>query len=273
MTAFTKMHGLGNDFVILDHLSGQVPLEPEWLRAVADRHTGVGCDQFLVIERGAHAPFRYRVFNADGGTAGQCGNGVRCVVKWLVDRGLAEGPELELESPGGRVSARLMDDGLIAVEMGVPHFDPDDIPFIADRREPAYTLKLDGADQRIGAVSMGNPHLVLEVADVQRAPVATLGPRLERHPRFPDRANVGFMQITARDHMQLRVYERGTGETLACGSGACAAVAVARTWERVDDEVAVDLPGGRLMVSWTGEPDAPVWMTGPATEVFRGELA
>lgn len=273
---FTKMHGLGNDFVVLDHLQGATrPLDADWLRGIADRRTGVGCDQILVIEptERADADFKYRVFNADGGPAGQCGNGVRCIAHWLAARGHARGAEIRLESPGGVVRTRLLDDGQVTVDMGPPRFEPRDVPFEADARAPAYELQLDGAPQRVGTVSMGNPHLVLAVASVRRAPVAELGPRLERHPRFPDRANVGFMEVVARDHIRLRVFERGTGETLACGTGACAAVAVGRTWGELDETVNVDLPGGRLVISWSGDDSDPVWMTGPAVEVFRGDYA
>jgi diaminopimelate epimerase len=275
-TPFTKMHGLGNDFVVLDHLNGPTsPLDADWLRALADRRTGVGCDQILVLEPAGStaADFKYRIFNSDGGPAGQCGNGVRCIAQWLATRGHASGAEIRLDSPGGIVRTRLLEDGRITVDMGPPRFEPRDIPFDADARAPAYELQLDGAPQRVGAVSMGNPHLVLSVASVRRAPVSDLGPRLERHPRFPDRVNVGFMEVVARDHIRLRVFERGTGETLACGTGACAAVAVGRTWGELDDTVNVDLPGGRLVISWSGDDSDPVWMTGPAVEVFRGDYA
>lgn len=268
---FSKMHGLGNDFIVLDHTERPWDPDPTMVRRLAHRRTGIGCDQLLVVERGAGAAaFRYRVFNADGSVAGQCGNGVRCISRWLVDRGLASGPEIPLEGPAGLVMTVLNDDGTVSVDMGPPRLDPVAIPFKADARATHYEIQLDGEPQRIGAVSMGNPHLVMDVADIRRAPVAELGPRLERHPRFPDRVNVGFMETVSRSHIRLRVYERGTGETLACGSGACAAVVVGRLWDALDDEVAVDLPGGRLMISWSGADDAPVWMTGPAVEVFRG---
>ncbi|MFN2301581.1 MAG: diaminopimelate epimerase [Gammaproteobacteria bacterium] len=272
--AFTKMHGLGNDFVILDQTAGTGPLKPEFLRHLANRRTGVGCDQILVVERSdsAGAKFGYRIYNADGSTAGQCGNGVRCVARWLADRGFTDGGEVALDSPGGVVRTRLLDDGLVTVDMGPPRFEPADIPFVADQRADSYELQLDGEPVRIGAVSMGNPHLVLTTPDARRAPVAELGPRLEHHARFPDRANVGFMEVVGRDHIRLRVYERGAGETLACGTGACAAVAVGRRWQELDERVRVDLPGGRLVVSWSGGDGDPVWMTGPAVEVFRGEL-
>lgn len=271
---FTKMHGLGNDFIVLDHLDGSRELDPAWLRRIADRRTGVGCDQILVLgpATAAGADFAYRTFNADGSIAGQCGNGIRCLARWLAARGHAAGSELVLESPGGPVRTRLLDDGQVTVDMGPPRFEPRDIPFEAPARARDYELQLDGAPQRIGAVSIGNPHLVLPVPSAQRAPVAELGPRLERHPRFPDRVNVGFMEVVARDHVRLRVYERGTGETLACGTGACAAVAVGRVWGELDEAVKVDLPGGRLVISWSGDDSEPVWMTGPGVEVFRGEL-
>ena len=274
-TPFTKMHGLGNDFVVLDQLAGVEPLDAAWLRALADRRTGVGCDQVLVLTpaSGADADFGYRIYNADGGAAGQCGNGIRCLARWLATRGHAAGDEIRLESPGGIVRTQLLADGQVRVDMGPPRFEPAAIPFLADARASAYDLQLDGAPQRIGAVSMGNPHLVLAVASARRAPVAELGPRLERHPRFPDRANVGFMEVVTRDHIRLRVFERGTGETLACGTGACAAVAIGRVWDALDETVNVDLPGGRLVISWSGDDRDPVWMTGPAVEVFQGDYA
>lgn len=271
--SFTKMHGLGNDFIVLDHTGGGAPPGAGLLRELAHRRTGVGCDQVLVVEPAgaAGADFSYRVFNADGSTAGQCGNGIRCIARWLRDRGHTAADEIRLAGPNGIVVTRIGADGLVAVDMGPPRLDPAAVPFAAEGRADVYDLQLDGAPQRVGVVSMGNPHLVMEVADVRRAPVAEMGPRLERHPRFPDRANVGFMEIVARTHIRLRVFERGAGETLACGTGACAAVVVGRLWKRLDEEVAVDLPGGRLMISWSGADDAPVWMTGPAVEVFRGE--
>ncbi len=269
---FTKMHGLGNDFVVLDHTEGPQPLSPDLIRHLAHRRTGVGCDQVLVVERAESAEFRYRIFNADGGPAGQCGNGVRCIAKWLIDRGLAAGPEIQLDSPGGLVMTRMQEDGLVAVNMGPPRLEPSDIPFEADARSERYALQLDGAPQEIGAVSMGNPHMVLRVPDVRRAPVADFGPRLERHPRFPDRVNVGFMEVVDPGHIRLRVFERGTGETQACGTGACAAVVIGRLWGLLEESVAVDLPGGRLVISWSGNDSDAVWMTGPAVEVFTGEL-
>lgn len=270
---FTKMHGLGNDFILLDQLSGRADLDPAFLRRLADRRTGIGCDQILVLEPGGDAAdFSYRIYNADGSPAGQCGNGVRCIAQWLVRHGHHPGPVLTLGSPGGLIHTRLADDGAVTVDMGPPRLEPEDIPFIADARAPRYELQLDGVPQSVGAVSMGNPHLVLQVSDVRRAPVELLGPRLENHARFPDRANVGFMQLVDRGHIRLRVYERGTGETRACGTGACAAVVVGRTWGLLDDTVAVDLPGGRLVISWAGGDEDPVMMTGPAVEVFSGEL-
>ncbi len=270
---FFKMHGLGNDFIVIDRLAGGQPPAADALQRLAHRRTGIGCDQVLLVEPAtdANADFGYRVFNADGSAAGQCGNGIRCIARWLRDHGHTSADEIRLEGPNGIVVTRIDEDGLVAVDMGPPRLDPESVPFSAEHRADVYDLQLDGAPQRVGVVSMGNPHLVLEVADVRRAPVAEMGPRLECHPRFPDRANVGFMEIVTRSHIRLRVFERGAGETLACGTGACAAVVVGRLWERLDEEVAVDLPGGRLMISWTGADDAPVWMTGPAVEVFRGE--
>lgn len=270
---FTKMHGLGNDFVLLNQLAGGADPDPGFLRRVADRRTGIGCDQVLVLEPGGgQADFSYRIFNADGSPAGQCGNGVRCIARWLIEHGHHPGPVVTLGSPGGLVQTRLVEGDAVMVDMGPPRFEPSDIPFVADERAERYELQLDGVPQSIGAVSMGNPHLVLQVKDVRRAPVGSLGPRLENHVRFPDRANVGFMQVVDRGHIRLRVYERGAGETLACGTGACAAVVVGRTWGLLDETVAVDLPGGRLVISWGGNDKDSVMMTGPAVEVFSGEL-
>ena len=271
--AFTKMHGLGNDFVVFDAISQNVALSPEQIRFIADRHFGVGCDQLLLVERPTRpgVDFRYRIFNADGGEVEQCGNGARCFARFVVDKGLTNKREIVVETNAGIIRPRLEDDGQVTVDMGAPRFAPRDIPFQAETEAERYTLDMDGVAVEIGAVSMGNPHAVIRVADVDAAPVAEWGPRIERHPRFPQRVNVGFVQVLARDHLRLRVFERGTGETQACGTGACAAMAVARRWGLVDEAVMVELRGGRLLIRWPGGGE-PVRMTGPAVSVFEGNI-
>lgn len=269
---FTKMHGIGNDFVVLDRRAASAPLPAELARRLADRHVGVGCDQVMTIERSdddVHA-FRYGIYNADGSSAGQCGNGLRCVVRWLADRGLVRGQGIRLLGPGGSVCADLLDDGRVRADLGEPVFDAARVPLAVASTQSRYVLELDGVRIDFGAVSMGNPHAVIEVDDVAVAPVDAWGAKIEAHPLFPDRVNVGFVQVLDRGQVRLRVYERGVGETLACGSGACAAVAVLRRWDRVDADVRVQLPGGLLEISWAG-PGHPVWMTGPAATVFEGE--
>lgn len=270
---FTKMHGLGNDFVMIDAVSQSVSLDADAVRALADRHRGVGCDQLLIVEpaAGGEADFRYRIFNADGGEVEQCGNGARCFARFVVDRGLAVGPEIRVETLGGLLTLCLQDDGQVTVNMGVPRLEPEAVPFIADAQSAAYAFSVDGKDYEIGAVSMGNPHAVLRVEDVDRAPVAELGPLIEAHPRFPRKVNVGFMQVVSPEHVRLRVFERGAGETEACGSGACAAVVSGRLRGWLAPRVAVDVLGGRLMIEWQGG-DAPVMMTGPTATVFEGRI-
>ncbi len=270
---FTKMHGLGNDFVVIDGTRQAVRLDEPALRHLADRHFGIGCDQILLVEppgEPAQALFRYRIFNADGSEVEQCGNGARCFARFVREQGLTEAREIPVETLGGRIVLHVEDDGQVRVNMGRPVFDPEAIPLIAEAEAERYQLEVDGAPVTFGAVSMGNPHAVLLLDDVAHAPVATLGPRIENHPRFPNRVNVGFATIADRGHIVLRVFERGVGETLACGSGAAAAMAVARRLGAVDERVRVSLPGGDLMLSWTGNADAPVLLTGPATTVFNG---
>ncbi len=271
---FTKMQGLGNDFVVIDGIRQTVALNAERIRLLADRRFGVGCDQVLLIEaaESAEVDFRYRIFNADGGEVGQCGNGARCLARFVRDQGLTDRNDLCVETLTGRLQLHLQPDGQVAVDMGQPRLEPVDIPFFADERAPRYLIAADGVDLEIGAVSMGNPHAVLRVDDVDQAPVEHLGPLLERHGRFPQRTNVGFMQIVAPNHIRLRVFERGAGETLACGSGACAAVVAGRLWGRLGPTVRVELPGGALTIEWAGEGQA-VRMTGPATTVFDGWIA
>ena len=269
------MQGLGNDFVIFDAPADASDhrLNSDKLRALADRHLGIGFDQALMLESprdGASRVF-YRVFNSDGSEVEQCGNGARCIAALLYARSPELGPDMALASAGGLVHARVLDDGRVSVDMGVPDFDPPSLPMQAAVEASVYSLRVNGADVRIGAVSMGNPHAVLTVPDVKTAPVALLGPSIEHHSHFPHRANVGFMQIVDRGHIRLRVHERGAGETLACGTGACAAVAVGRRRGLLDETVKVDLPGGTALVSWPG-PGAHLWLTGPATTVFTGSI-
>ena len=270
--AFTKMHGLGNDFVVIDGISQNVSLTAEQICMLADRHFGVGCDQVLLVERphGA-ADFRYRIFNANGGEVEQCGNGARCFVHFVRMQGLTDKNEITVETAGGTIYPRIEADGQVTVDMGVPRFAPKEIPFSADQENLRYELLVADATVTIGAVSMGNPHAVIQVDAVRDAPVATLGPLIERHPRFPKRVNAGFMEIVTPNHIRLRVYERGTGETLACGTGACAAVAVGRRWGMLEESVKVELPGGNLTIRWQGDNN-PVWMTGPALRVFEGRI-
>jgi len=271
--AFTKMHALGNDFAVFDAPDGQAPLAAGQLRSLADRHTGIGFDQALVLEppRRAATDVFYRIFNADGREVEQCGNGARCIAALLAARGAARSGALMLDSPAGRIEARVHPGGQVSVNMGPVRFDPAALPFEAPREADQYPLEVDGDTVQIGAVSIGNPHAVLTVESAETAPVARLGPALEQHPRFPNRVNVGFMEVRDRTHVRLRVYERGVGETLACGTGACAAVAVGRRWGLLDPEVRVSARGGELAVRWGG-PGEPIWLSGPAQFAFQGHI-
>jgi len=270
---FTKMHGLGNDFVVIDALTRSIRLSAEQVRLFADRHLGVGCDQVLLVEapRSPEADFRYRIFNADGGEVEMCGNGVRCLARFVREHGLTTKDRLTVETLAGLVHLELEPDGQVTVDMGTPQLEPADIPFIAPARAVRYPLEVAGGTVEIGAVSMGNPHAVLQVEDVATAPVARLGPLIERHERFPRRVNVEFMQVIDPAHIRLRVHERGAGETLACGTGACAAVVAGRLQGLLGERVTVELPGGTLRIDWN-EEGAPVRMTGPATRVFEGRI-
>ena len=268
---FTKMHGLGNDFIVFDAPSGAALPSAEQFRRLANRHTGVGFDQALVIEpprRPGTAAF-YRIFNADGGEVEQCGNGARCVAALLALTDRAPAGEITMDSPAGLIHARIEGKGLVSVDMGEPQFAPSALPFQATEEAAEYSLEIAGQTVNFGAVSMGNPHAVLTVPSVAQAAVAQLGPLLEKHPAFPRRVNVGFMEIAAADHILLRVFERGVGETLACGTGACAAVAVGRRHGRLTEQVRVEVPGGELSVRWQG-PGHPIWLTGPAEVAFHG---
>jgi diaminopimelate epimerase len=269
---FTKMHGLGNDFIIFDAPQGALPDAEHW-RRLSHRHKGIGFDQALVLEppRDKNTVVYYRIFNADGGEVEQCGNGARCVAM-LVSQRLARGPgEIVMDSPGGVVRAKVLQGGWVSIDMGTPNFDPASLPFEASTESYIYPLQVAGTEVEIGAVSIGNPHAVLKVASVASAPVDRLGPAIEKHPRFPRRTNVEFMEVVTPDHIRLRVFERGTGETLACGTGACGAVAVGRRHGLLGEKVNVDLPGGRLIIEWAG-PGQHIWLTGPTETAFQGSF-
>jgi diaminopimelate epimerase len=271
---FSKMHGLGNDFVVIDGMRQYVDFTPEQIRALGDRHTGIGFDQLLLVEppEAPGADFRYRIFNADGGEVEQCGNGARCFVRFVHDQKLTDKHAIVVETKRGIIHPRLESDGLVTVDMGEPRFTPAEIPFESETDAAEQPLQLpDGTTLTIGAVSMGNPHAVTIVADVDTAPVAEQGPQLENHVRFPQRVNAGFMQIVDRHNIRLRVYERGAGETLACGTGACAAVVSGIRRGLLDSPVRVQTRGGDLSIAWNGMGQ-PVIMTGPAVTVFTGEI-
>ncbi len=270
---FTKMHGLGNDFVVFDAISQSVSLTTEQVRFIADRHFGVGCDQLLLVERAQQSgvDFRYRIFNADGGEVQQCGNGARCFARFVRDKGLSDQDRIVVETASGIIVLNVEADGQVRVDMGIPNFEPAALPFAAVKRRERYELLVNDETLNVGGVSMGNPHVVVPVENVESAPVERLGPLLESHSMFPERVNAGFMQVMDRNHIRVRVYERGVGETLACGTGACAAVAVGRSWGLLDDEVTVSLRGGDLTIRWAGEGES-LWMIGPAETVFEGEI-
>ena len=270
---FSKMHGLGNDFVVLDGIRQSVSLTPEQLRLLGERHFGVGCDQILLVEKPGRpdVDFRYRIFNADGGEVEQCGNGARCFVRFVHDQGLTDKREIRVETMKGIIGPRLEDDGNITVDMGVPIFAPAQIPFVSTSDDVIQPLAVGDTEIAITAVSMGNPHAVQVVADTTTAPVEQQGPLIESHPRFPQRVNAGFMQILDRHAIRLRVYERGAGETLACGTGACAAVVAGIARGLLDSPVRVETRGGELNIAWQGT-GTPVLMTGPAVTVFTGEI-
>lgn len=270
---FTKMHGLGNDFIVFEPQGAHIP-DSITLRSLADRRTGIGFDQALFLDepRRDETDVYYRVFNADGDEVEQCGNGARCIASLIADqadRGV--GNTIKMDSAGGLVRAKSRSDGQISVDMGVPNFDPAALPFIATAEAATYLIEVAGIELEIGAVSIGNPHAVIRVSDVETAPVDRIGPALEQHERFPRKTNVEFMEVIDSSHIRLRVYERGTGETRACGTGACAAAAVGRKHGLLEEEVKVDLEGGRLLINWPG-PDASIWLTGPAERVFEGYI-
>jgi len=269
--AFSKMHGIGNDFVIVDCRTGPLALDTAAIRRLGDRHFGVGFDQLLTIEtaRDPSCAFAYGIWNVDGTRSGQCGNGVRCVAAWLARANLLGNGAVRLESPSGAVAVELLDDGRVRVDMGEPRFAPAALPLAVAQESERYAIDVVGRALEIGAVSMGNPHALIEVEDVATAPVSVLGPQVEHAKAFPRGCNVGFAQVLARDAIRLRVWERGVGETLACGSGSCAAVAVLHRRGLVDADVRVALPGGTLDIHWDG-PGHALWMTGPAAFVFEG---
>ena len=270
---FTKMHGAGNDFVVIDLISQRCKLRRRDIRRLADRHFGVGCDQVLVVEppSSPDVDFRYRIYNADGEEVEQCGNGARCFARFVREKRLTSKQVITVEVSGGTLELRVRDNNLVEVAMGQPIFEPQQIPFNAPQTNTSYPLQVAGQTLEIGAISMGNPHAVLPVEDVERADVEGLGPLIEAHTDFPQRTNAGFMQIVSRDTIRLRVFERGVGETLACGTGACAAVVygINRGW--LQDTVTVELPGGKLTIAWAGDGQ-PVMMTGPTAVVFEGSI-
>jgi diaminopimelate epimerase len=270
---FSKMHGLGNDFVVFDATRNELAISAEQVRFIADRHFGVGCDQILLVEkpRSADTEFYYRIFNADGSEVEQCGNGARCFARFVYNKKLTQNTVLTVGTAKGKITLYLEDNGQVRVNMGEPEFDPVEIPIAFAQRADTYRTTIDNKTIDFMSVSMGNPHAVLLVDDVNTAPVEELGSQLESHSAFPQRINVGFMAIKNRQQIDLRVFERGSGETLACGTGACAAVVCGKNDGLLDDEVIVSLPGGKLTIRWQG-PGEPVWMTGPAEFVFEGEM-
>lgn len=277
--AFTKMHGLGNDFIVLDgiHQNIQPYLNIATLQKLADRHFGIGCDQFLIVEKPADAQndFCYRIFNADGSEVEQCGNGARCFARFVYDKKLTTKTTLRVETKKGVIIPRIEADGQVTVNMGAPRFAPETLPFLAPCPALTYPIDVNGTEQTISALSMGNPHAVLVVTDLAQRDITALGAALESHPRFPERVNVGFMEILAPNQIELRVYERGAGETLACGTGACAAAVTAKRLGYVDpvDPVHVNMRGGSLTIQWQAQFEHdPVYMTGPAVTVFEGQI-
>jgi diaminopimelate epimerase len=270
---FSKMHGQGNDFVVIDGVRQPVSITPGQVRALADRHLGVGFDQLLLVERpqSPENDFRYRIFNSDGGEVEQCGNGARCFARFVLDEGLTAKREIRVETASGVIVPRVAPSGQVTVDMGAPRFAPRDVPFLAEREQPTYEIRVAGFPVELSVLSMGNPHAVQVVADVDRAPVTDQGPLLERHPAFPNRVNAGYMQVVSRDHFRLRVWERGAGETLACGTGACAAVVAGIRRGLLDATVRVATRGGDLSIRWPGDGEA-VMMTGDAVRVFEGEI-
>jgi len=270
---FTKMHGLGNDFMVLDLVSQHAHIQPKHAKQWGDRHTGIGFDQLLIVEAPSNpeVDFRYRIFNSDGSEVEQCGNGARCFARFVLDKRLTAKRLIRVETKSGVIELDVRQDGQISVNMGPPRLVPAEIPFQAEQQATSYAVDVDGQNVDLAAVSMGNPHAVLRVSDINSAPVHKLGPKIEHHPRFPARVNVGFLQVIDRHRGQLRVWERGAGETQACGTGACAAAVAAISQGWMDSPVTLDLPGGRLSIEWAGVGE-PVMMTGPAVRVYEGQV-
>ena len=270
---FSKMHGLGNDFMVVDGITQKIFFSPEMIRRLADRHFGIGFDQLLLVEPpyDPEQDFHYRIFNADGSEVQQCGNGARCFARFVRLKGLTNKDRIAVSTMSGRIVLQLEYDNQVTVNMGVPEFEPAKVPFRAQKAEKTYLLRVAEQTVMCGVVSMGNPHCVLEVENVKTAPVETLGAELESFDRFPERVNVGFMELVSANEIRLRVFERGAGETMACGTGACAAAVVGIAQGKLRDRVKVHLPGGTLQIAWKG-PGTPVFMTGPAEHVFDGEI-
>ena len=270
---FSKMHGLGNDFMVVDGVTQKVYFTTETIRRLADRHFGIGFDQLLLVEPpyDPEQDFHYRIYNADGSEVQQCGNGARCFARFVRLKGLTNKDRIAVSTMSGRIVLQLEQDNQVTVNMGIPEFEPAKVPFRAQKAEKTYLLRVDEQTVMCGVVSMGNPHCVLEVDSVKSAPVESLGPLLESFDRFPERVNVGFMEVVSASEIRLRVYERGTGETLACGTGACAAAVIGMSQGKLSERVKVHLPGGTLQIAWKG-PGTPVFMTGPAEHVFDGEI-
>lgn len=270
---FTKMHGAGNDFVVIDNVRQSLHLSPGQIRRLANRQRGIGCDQVLIVSPPdcPDADFRYHIFNADGSEAGQCGNGARCFARFVREQRLSSKSHLKVQAPNGLMQLETETDGRISAEMGIPIFTPTAVPFTTDQEQLEYTINALDTSVTIGVLSMGNPHAVLAVDDIHKAPVASLGAAIEKHPQFGDRVNVGFMQILSRDEIKLRVFERGAGETLACGTGACAAVVHGIRKNLLNNAVTVHLPGGKLSVGWDGDGSA-AWLSGPTASVFEGTI-
>lgn len=271
---FTKMHGLGNDFVVLDFTEQVLPLTSEQAAHIADRHFGIGCDQILIVEQSPRddIDFKYRILNADGSEVGQCGNGARCFVRFVHEKGLSAKNPITVETITGQMTLQAdQTSNLVTVDMGAPQFEPVDIPLAVPQRQPTYTLKHNNESIEFSALAMGNPHAVIVVDDLKTAPVLELGSALEPHSMFPERANIGFMQINSRDDISLRVFERGSGETIACGSGTCAAVVAGIQAGHLDNKVIAHLSGGDLIIEWAGEGRS-VMMTGPAETSFEGVI-
>ena len=270
---FAKMQGLGNDFIVIDATRAPLALSPAQVRSLADRRFGVGCDQVLLVEspRAPDTDFYYRIFNADGGEVENCGNGARCFARFVRDQGLTKKSAIRVGTLGGIIVPQILEDGRVRVDMGVPEFEPARIPFIAERLALVYRLDVDGIERTISALAIGNPHAVQVVDDIERAPLEREGPLIERHPRFPQRVNAGYVQIVDPHRVKLRVFERGAGETLACGTGACAAAVAGVTRGLLESPIRVDTRGGELEIAWPGE-GAHVLMSGPAAHVFEGEI-